>query len=198
MELLTPLATPGTNRRPPNEGSWWLAVLSLLLLVGTEARAQTTSAPEYEIKAAFLLNFSRFVEWPPTAFTELQTPLVIGVLGDDPFGPFLTEAVKGEKNGTHPVVVEHYRTVDEAGNCHILFINYGRPEQLEQAFEILKGRSVLTVGDTQDFARRGGMIRFITVNNRIRLRVNLEATKAAGLVLSSKLLKTAEIVSTKK
>ena len=198
MGLLNAFATPGTNRRPPSESSWWRAVLTFLLLVGAEARAQTTSAREYEIKAAFLLNFSRFVEWPSDAFNGLEASLVIGVLGDDPFGAILDGVMKDEKNGAHPVVVERYRNADEVRNCHILFINYEQPEQLEKAFETLKGRSVLTVGDTQGFARRGGMIRFMMVNNKIRLRINPEAAQAAGLVLSSKLLKMADIVSTAK
>ena len=198
MALLKSLASPGTNHRPQTGSTWWLAALSLLLLFGSEAQAQTASAREYQIKAVFLFNFSQFVEWPPNAFAGLQAPLVIGVLGDDPFGTFLDEAVRGEKSGGHPIVVRRYHNVGETSGCHILFISYAEADRLELAFMSLKGRSILTVGDANGFAQRGGMIRFVTDNNKIRLRINLEAAKAAGLTLSSKLLRPAEIVTTTK
>jgi len=189
------MARPVTDRGPRSGSSWWLVSLTLFFFAGSEAPAQITSAREYQIKAAFLFNFSQFVEWPPNAFTSPQAPLVIGVLGNDPFGPFLDEAVRGEKSQGRPIVIERCSDPEEACRCHILFVNYPESERLDTALKALNGRSILTVGDTAGFARRGGMIRFITVNNKVRLRVNLDAAKAAGLTLSSKLLRPAEVVT---
>ena len=152
------------------------------------------SSPEYQLKAVFLFNFAQFVEWPGSAFPEPDTPLGICILGQDPFGGYLDETVRGETVANHPLAVRRYRTVDEIKGCHILFV--GRQEQghFGQILDSLKGRSVLTVGDVEGFARRGGMIRFVTDHNRIRLRINLEAARAANLTLSSKLLRPAQIV----
>jgi len=198
MAFLNTLSAPVENRHRLWGRSCWLALLIVSLFAGTEARAQTASAREYQIKAAFLFNFSQFVEWPPDAFSDPQAPLIIGVLGNDPFGTFLDEAVRGEKSGGHPIVVQRYRYAAEAGRCHILFISYEEADRLEPAFTSLKGHSILTVGDATAFGQRGGMIRFVTVNNKIRLRINLEATKTAGLTLSSKLLRPAEIITSTK
>ena len=173
----------------------WFAALALLLLGGLNLAAQPVATKEYQIKAVFLFNFSQFVEWPTNAFPETQTPLVIGVLGEDPFGTYLEETVRGETVNNHPLVIQHYRRAEDIKACHILFISQSEAGRLDRIFESLKGRNILTVGDVENFARRGGMIRFITEKNKIRLRINLEAAKAASLTISSKLLRPAEIVA---
>jgi len=155
--------------------------------------APPTPPAEYQIKAVFLFNFAQFVEWPANAFHSAQAPLVIGVLGADPFDLQLDTAVSGEKIGERPLVVRRYRRVDEIAECHILFISGSETGQLDRIMARLKGRSLLTVGDTDDFNRVGGMVRFVTENNKIRLRINVESAKAAGLVISSKLLRPAMI-----
>jgi hypothetical protein len=158
------------------------------------AHAQPAAPLEYGIKAVFLFNFARFVAWPPVAFADSQAPLVIGVLGDDPFGGALDEAASAETVNGHPLVVRRFRLVNDIGACHILFICRSEARRLDEILAALKDRSVLTVGDGDDFAQRGGMIRFATENNRVRLRINVEATQAAHLTLSSKLLRPADIV----
>jgi hypothetical protein len=173
----------------------WLIISSLLLASSPTLAVQIVPAPEYQIKAMFLLNFAQFVEWPPGAFPDAQMSFVIGVLGADPFGAHLDEAVRGETVQNHPVVVQRYRRVEEIERCHILFISRTETEQLEQIFTSLHGRSILTVGDVTNFARRGGMIRFVTEKNKIRLRINAEAAKAANLTITSKLLRLAHIVA---
>jgi hypothetical protein len=165
------------------------------LLGGLNLAAQTEISKEYQIKAVFLFNFSQFVKWPAEAFPEAQTPLVIGVLGEDPFGAYLDEIVRGEKVNNHPLIVQRYQRVEEIKTCHILFVSQSETKQLEQIFTNLKGRNILTVGEVEGFSQRGGMIRFVTEKNKIRFRVNLEATKAANLTISSKLLKPAEIIA---
>jgi hypothetical protein len=166
----------------------------VLLSGGRDAPAETTPPPEYQLKAVFLFNFAQFVEWPPEAFPEAQTPLVIGVLGEDPFGAYLDETVRGETVNNRSLVVHRYRRVEEIETCHVLFISRSEAGRLEQILASLKGRNILTVGDMAGFARRGVMIRFLTEKNKIRLRVNLAATKDTNLVISSKLLRPAEII----
>ena len=151
-------------------------------------------AGEYQVKAVFLFRFAQFVEWPPEVFSDAQAPIVIGVLGEDPFGGFLDEAVAGERVNRRPLEVRRYRRMDEIGGCHILFIAESEEARLEQILGRLKGRAILTVGDSDGFARRGGMIRFVEEKNRIRFRVNASATRAAHLVISSKLLRSSSVI----
>ena len=160
--------------------------------------ASAAPSPEYQIKAVFLFNFAQFVAWPAAAFADAQAPLVIGVLGEDPFGAQLDEAVRDEKIGEHPLQVQRYRRVDDIGACHILFISGSESGQLDKILARLKGRSVFTVGDTETFNRAGGMVRFVTENKKIRLRINVEAAKAVDLVISSKLLRPVMIFNSGK
>ena len=171
----------------------WLAA-GAATTVPSDTLAQSVPDPEYQLKAVFLFNFAQFVEWPASAFPNSQTPLVIGVLGEDPFGPYLDETVRGETVHDRPLVVRRYRSVEEITTCHILFISRREDRRLKGILDSLRGRSVLTVSDADRFATRGGMIRFVTDRNRIRFRINLEAARAASLTLSSKLLRPAEIV----
>lgn len=171
-------------------------VAALLALAAPCSRAQAPAAPtEYQVKAVFLFNFSQFVDWPVSSFDDDRSPLVIGVLGGDPFGATLDEIVRGETVNGRQLVVRRYRSVEEIEDCHILFIDRSQDERLETVLAALKGRNVLTVGDFSGFAERGGIIRFITVDNKIRLRVNLAAAQDANLTISSKLLRPAQIVA---
>jgi hypothetical protein len=172
----------------------WLVAFALLFSSGPQLSAQQVSK-EYQIKAAFLYNFSQFVEWPAGAFPNAQSPLVIGVIGDDPFGNYLDDIVRGEKVNNHPLVVQRFHRVSEIKTCHVLFVSRSEANQIEQVLSSLRGRNILTVGDFEDFAQRGGMIRFITENNKIRFRINVGVARAAKLTISSKLLRAAEIVN---
>ncbi|MES1166713.1 MAG: YfiR family protein [Pseudomonadota bacterium] len=176
----------------------WILVAALLGPAGTEALAQGKPPTEYQVKALFLFNFAQFVEWPEHAFRDAQAPLVIGVLGDDPFGAYLDELVKGEKIGARPLVVRRFSRADDINECHILFISRSESAQLDKIIASLKGRSLLTVGDADTFIRKGGVVRFVTENNKIRLRINVEAAKASDLTISSKLLRPATIVTADK
>ncbi len=167
----------------------------MLLVVGLAVSVQAALSREYQLKAVFLFNFAQFVEWPSPAFPEARTPLVIGVLGDDPFGTYLDETVRGETVNSRPLVVRRFRNVEEIDTCHVLFISRSEAGRLEQIVAGLKGRSILTVGDTDGFAKRGVMIRFMTVDNKIRFRINLERATAANLKISSKLLRPAEVIT---
>jgi hypothetical protein len=167
-------------------------VLALLWAAGAQAAAPSA---EYQVKAIFLFNFAQFVEWPPQTLRDPRAPLVIGVLGDDPFGSYLDETVRSEKIGDHPMVVRRYHELAEVTDCQVLFISRSEATQMRQLVAGLKGRSVLTVGDVDDFNRVGGIIRFATEQGRIRLKINVAAAQAAGITISSKLLRSATIVA---
>jgi hypothetical protein len=156
--------------------------------------AATATTKEYQLKAGFLYNFTHFVEWPASAFEGADSPIVIGVLGNDPFSNDLDAIVQGEKVNNRPLVVQRYRQIEDVKSCHILFVSRSEAKKLERVFTSLGNRSVLTVGETDDFVRRGGVIRFITEDNKIRFKINLAAAKAANLTISSKLLRAAKIV----
>ena len=169
-------------------------LLPLLLLLLLPARGAEATR-EYQVKAVFLFNFAQFVEWPAAAFPDAATPITIGVLGDDPFGAALDEVVQGESVNGRAMAVRRYRRLEEVGPCHILYISESEIRRLGQITARLMNRAVLTVSDAEEAARHGVMIGLFTENNRIRLRINVEAARAAGLVISSKLLRPAVIVS---
>ena len=145
---------------PSGSRVWRCAALLLILASRLEAVAEDVSSRETAIKAVFLFNFAQFVDWPPSAFPSPDSPFVIGVLGDDPFGAFLDATVKGEKVKGHPLLVRRFHQVDEATGCHILFISASESDRFEHDFSALKDRAILTVGDAEGFAQRGGIIRF--------------------------------------
>jgi len=174
-----------------------LWVIAGLLMCASQT-AHADPSKEYEIKAAFLYNFTQFVDWPTNSFADANAPLTIGVLGNDPFGDSLEEIVHGEKVDGHPLVVKHFQAGDVIKECHILFIGQSESKRMNEIFADLKGRCILTVGETDGFAQNGGMIRFVTEKNKIRLRINVDAAKAVNLSLSSRLLRLADIVGTQK
>lgn len=187
MAPLTPFPLASATRR----------LLALLLLAAAAGRAPAQAPSEYQLKAVFLFNFAQFVEWPAAALADPKESLVIGVLGEDPFGALLDETIRQEAVNGHPLAVRRFKDVAEIDRCHILFISRSEAGRLTAVLAALRGRSILTVGDTEGYALRGVMIRFISEKNRIRFRINLDAARAAGLVVSSKLLRAAEIVPTK-
>jgi hypothetical protein len=171
-----------------------LATLISLVVSGL-ANSTVAASPEYQVKAVFLFNFAQFVEWPPQSFENPTAPFVIGVLGTDPFGEALESAVRGESIEGRTFVIERYRSVTEIRHCQILFISRSEAAHIEDVAAALAGHSILTVSDIEDSAQRGVMIRFVAESNRIRLRINADAAKAAGLSISSKLLRPAELVT---
>lgn len=170
-------------------------VVSALWLSGTlsGAFAQSAGPNEYALRSVFLYNFCNFIEWPNSAFGSPSDPLVIGVIGDDPFGSLLREAVEGEKYHGRPIQIEHYRSPKEIRRCHILFIPRSENDRLEAIVAAVGSRGgVVTVGETDDFLDRGGMIALPADHNRVRLRINASALRAASLTVSSKLLRVAD------
>src|SRR4051812_30746309 len=172
----------------------WSVVAGAALLTARPLTAQSVRAAASEVQAVFLFNFAQFVEWPPEAFPDPQAPLVIGILGKDPFGNFLDETVHGERVRGRGFRVDRYRRVDDVKDCQILFISRSEAKRLEGILAALKGRPILTVSNGEDFERAGGIIRFILDESKIRLSIDLEAAQTARLTFSSKLLRSAEII----
>lgn len=205
MAILGELVPRRTRRHRFRRGCGLLSLSLALFVAGAVQAADAVSttnpataspavASEYQLKAVFLFNFTKYAEWPATAFSDAQAPFVIGVLGDDPFGASLDEIVQGEKVNGRPLVIHRYNSAkDDLKSCQILFVSQNEAAQLDQIVASLKGRNVLTVGDVDKFTDRGGIICLVMEKNKIRLKINLEAAKAAGLTISSNLLRAAEV-----
>lgn len=171
--------------------------MMLCIALGVSPRALASPTPEYQVKAAFLFNFSQFVSWPPRAFGSARAPIVIAVLGQDPFGPDLDAMVNGEHVDGRPLLVRRYRDLSEVDGCHILFIDRSESAQLPEIVRALRGRAILTVSDIEGSAESGVMIDLVTQNHHVRMHVNLAAARASGLTVSSQLLRLAQIIGPK-
>jgi hypothetical protein len=152
---------------------------------------QAERPSEFEVKAVYLYNFGKFIEWPVVPEREA---FIICVLGADPFGPILDRMLADETLGGRPVSVERVRDLADTEDCRIVFISSSEANRLPQVLEGLKGKTILTVSDVRNFASRGGMIELVLHEGRVRFDVDLNATRAAGLELSSELLKVARTV----
>jgi YfiR/HmsC-like len=169
------------------------AVLGLLILSAVLGpRAGAAPAPtEFEIKAVFLYHFTQFVEWPEAAFSGPHAPFVIGLVGADPFGPSLRKIIGGEAVGTHPLQLQEVSDVSAELRCQILYFSEKSEDTLD--LQRLRTAPVLTVGESDTFCKRGGMIQFFIDRRRVRLKVNLEEARAHSLEISAKLLRVAEV-----
>ncbi|MGA2853345.1 MAG: YfiR family protein [Verrucomicrobiota bacterium] len=168
----------------------WLWPLLLAALLGClPARSQEARPPDYEVKAAFLYHFGQFVEWPTNVFADTNAPLVIGVVGDDPFHGDLERMVAGQNINGRPIVVRPVRALPDLKTCQILFIAASQKAQMRELLKAVEGAGVLTVGETGDFIQAGGMINFIIENSEVHFQINNNAARAAGLNISSKLIK---------
>jgi hypothetical protein len=154
-------------------------------------QAQVPKPTEYEVQAAYLSNFGRFVEWPVKAGASDRDPFYICVLGQDPFGPLLDAALKGETIGGAPMVAKRVAGAADAANCRIVYVNPSKDTPLRSLLTTLAGSNLLTVGGVSGFTQQGGMIQFVLDGNRVRFEINLAAAQRAGLSLSSQLLKLA-------
>ena len=190
------MASPNHRRSARGTGlrRWLLAAACIL---ATSICSGTLSAPpaaEYQVKAAYLFNFGQFVEWPQHAYASPAAPFVIGIIGEDPFGRTLDDVIAGESFGGRPLIVRRFRNPEDISACNILFIGRSEAGRLDETIEALRGRSVLTVTDIAGAEHRGAIIVLFNENNRVRMRINVAAARASNLIISSKLLRPAEIV----
>ncbi|MEI6147707.1 MAG: YfiR family protein [bacterium] len=168
-----------------------------LLCGAWDSLAQDSPRAEYEVKAEFLPLFAQFVKWPSASFADTNAPLVIGVLGDDPFGAALDRAVKNQNTaGGRRLVVKRSQDIEDVAPCHLLFVSKSEKDHIDRILAVLAqgGRAVLTVGDAEGFAARGGIINFVLQEKKVRFEINPEAAGRGGLIISWELLNLARIV----
>jgi hypothetical protein len=190
--------TTRRSRHLPNPGVSWLAV-ACIIAGSRSVPAQPPNPTEYQVKAAYLSNFGRFVEWPARAPLAEDQPFNVCVLGEDPFGPSLDAAVARETIHKAPLAAKRISATpstitQEAAGCHIIFISGSEEMKLKSILAALGNTAALTVSDIPQFAKRGGMIELVLVGKRVRFEINLAAAERAGLTLSSELLKLATAV----
>lgn len=166
-----------------------VSVFLLILATGVfSRRTEAQESNEYQIKAAFLYNFAKFIDWPAEAFASGGAPLVIGVVGTDPFGSALDQAINGKNVAGRQLIVRRLKWGQNLRACHILFISSSERQHLPQIIQSLRGTSVLTVGDVGGFTQQGGIINFTLEASKVRFEINTRGADQAGLKVSSKLL----------
>ena len=153
--------------------------------------AQQQEIPEYQVKAAFIFNFAKFVDWPARSFAKTNSPIVVGVLGKNVFGDNLEKVIRDKTVNNRRFRFIEVASTDEATHCHILFISPSEKDNVRKIIESLRNASVLTIGETDHFTDAGGMINFVLEGRNIRFEINNTAAKKAGLQISSKLLSLA-------
>jgi len=169
--------------------------LILVIAAGLSARSAGAQsvADEYQVKAAYILNFARFVEWPPEVLPA-SSPLTIAVVGNDPFGGSLENVLRGSSANGHVIRVRYVHWNDSLSQCQIIFISASEEPHLVQILRNLGNAGVLTVSDIDRFSLRGGVIEFLMVGNRVRFDINRTPAVAARLTISSRLLRVARAV----
>jgi hypothetical protein len=189
-----------TRRRSTASGRGiaWVLVLVIIAIGGrTDVSGEGTKAPqspEYLIKAAYLYNFAMFIEWPPEAFPASGAPIVIGVVGADPFGSALDRMVQDKRINKRPIVVERFKPGDDVRRCHILFVGPAESARIGDLVQRVGTQAVLIVGDESDTVSRGGTIAFTVKDDKVAFEINLSAARRARLTISSKLLNLAQAV----
>src|ERR1700684_1487261 len=171
-----------------------LAAACCLMLHASPTAAVNQESVEYPVKLAFLYNFTKFVEWPPDSYSTPSSPLVICIVGRDPFGQDLEGELRTRTAGSHPIEIRTLRPSDILSACHMVFVPVTAEDQAPRIVKGLKGSSTLTVGETEGFAVLGGIINFTTEGNKLHFEVNLLAAERAGLKISAKMLALAKIV----
>jgi hypothetical protein len=163
---------------------------AISLLSNAPALAQS----EDQVKAAFLFNFARYVEWPDRAFADEASPVRICTIGADDFGSVVSAVVEGKSVGMRAVSVEPVSDVASAEGCHILYAGTASDVSPDEVVSGLAGASVFTIADTAGFAEKGGIANFFRADNKVRFEINPTAARGAGLKISSRLLRLARVV----
>ena len=168
---------------------------------GSPRASATEAVDPWTVKAHFLRNFAKLVTWPKHSFHDKNSPLVIGVLGSDPFERALDDAIKGHKARGRDLRIRRLSVVDgklpskeQLSGCHLLFVSESERERLPSIFERLEGTSVMSVSDVENFASSGGVAEFVLIDAHIKFRFNRQAADIAGLHPSARLLSLAILV----
>jgi YfiR/HmsC-like len=170
-----------------------LTVLAIIIIPGL-ILAQAQGPTEYQLKAAFIYNFPKFIEWPSSAGADPKTPIVIGILGKDPFGSEIEAVLSGKTANQRHFVIRRFFNFREVSGCQILFVSSSEKDNLKQVFAAVSGFGVLTVGESDRFAEAGGVIQWGLVDGKVRLTINLPMAERAGLRMSANLLRLAQVI----
>ena len=177
----------------------WLGVALVGATWSVAVRPMAADVPgEYDVKAAFILNFARFTEWPENSFADRSSPLVIAIVGDDPFGGTLDRVIADKAINSHPLTVRKTTAASDFKGVNVLFVTSSERSRVPDILKRVRTASILTVSDIDDFCTLGGIIHLTNEQQRIRFEVNLVAAQRAGLTISSKLLGLARTVYTEK
>jgi hypothetical protein len=186
------IAPAGTPRKT---GLFMLILVMILAIMPAfhEAGVHAQAAQEYQVKAAFIFNFAKFVEWPPEVLVDKQAPVVLCILGKDPFSdafePLKKRTVEGRR-----FAVRQVNSVQEVERCQMLYISTSEKDRLPQILKSVRNRHILTISDMKGFSREGGMITLVRDQEKIAMEINLDAARNADLKISSQLLKLATII----
>jgi hypothetical protein len=167
------------------------------MVFGSVVMAQESAPSESQLKAAFMVNFPKYVDWPQSAFVETNSPIVVAIFGEADFEEELGKMITGRSVGGRALVFRKVATENEIAGCHVLFIGDSERRRIAELMGILKRASVLTVGDSDDFLDLGGVIKLVRRARKVRLEVNVSAASQVQLKISSKLLGVADVVKGK-
>lgn len=178
----------------PSKPAWWRILRLCMFLASGGLCAQPTAAHEYEVKAAFLFNFAKFVEWPAGAFQTPDSPFVLGIIGEDPFGHTVDNVMDGKTLNGRKMMIKRFKDVQDASRCHMLFVSSSLKSDIFSVVRATREWNTLIVGEVEQFANDGGMINFVIDNGRVRFEINQDSAERAGLKISARLLSLARIV----
>jgi hypothetical protein len=195
-------AVRGPRRKARSRGirSAWRQSTALVLVAMLSSacapvdQAQAEPLGEYQLKAAFLFNFAKFIDWPGASFSSPQSPFIICILGTDPFGHAMDDVLQDKSIDNRPVTISRPKNITQAKQCHMVFVSQSETARLTDILQQLRGAHVLLVGESDGFAAAGGTIQFIREDNHVRFLINPDAADRAGLKVSSKLLSLARVV----
>jgi hypothetical protein len=178
---------------PPWAAASALALLLTLAVGPSAAPGAEPVAGEYDLKAAFVYQFTHYTEWPAESFEDSTSPIVVAVVGEDPFRGALERAVRDKTVGGRSLAYRHFANANALEPCHVLYVSPSERQQLGQIVRDAQDFAALTVADTEDFTREGGMVRFLTENKKVRFEIRRKAVEAAGLRIKAQLLKAGHI-----
>jgi len=165
------------------------------IITGKPLAPQSQGLTEHQIKAGFLFNFTKFVEWPEGTFADSSSPIILGVVGESPFGNLLAETAAGKSVNGRAVVVRQFKEGQDLRSCQVLFIVAMDKKRMQETLGKLKGSRVLTVGEGSGFTQSGGMIAFLVEGNRVRLEIDLQTAAEAHVKISAKVIAVARLVA---
>lgn len=200
MKSATPLQNSQATRTVAGVFSRWGGVLIVALTLAASTHvggAEISVAKEYQLKAAFLYNFTKFADWPAHCFSGTNSPIVLGILGRNPFGTELEKTITDRKVNGRSIVVRPVNNAREALETHVLFVSGAEDNRLEELAQAISGAPILTVGESEMFARRNGIINFFIESDKLRFDINMDAADRAGLKISAQLQKLAKTVRRK-